>query len=250
MSGEHIFSNAIFKAGCSCPIIVDGVKRIRGGAPTYGAEKSNILCRHHNSILSPLDNVAGKIASFQAQSNEKEFEENLYIEGELLERWLLKTVINMAAAGWAGSEKWLPSPEIVEAIFGMRDIPNGYGLYSVDGIDPNHRPSGGVSCIPIHLPTPHEVILAGAYVSVHGMPLFASFHDDLAQRLEQGAIPGLLPHFSEDGLKHLYHPGAIVISRKKGKPVFIGLSWNGLLKFADGSTATFPHTGQQSNEST
>jgi hypothetical protein len=41
MSGEHIFSNAIFKAGCSCPIVIEGVERIRHGDPTHGAEKAN-----------------------------------------------------------------------------------------------------------------------------------------------------------------------------------------------------------------
>ncbi len=240
MSGEHVISSAIFKAGCSCPIIVEGVQRIRNGAPTYGAEKSNILCRHHNSLLSPLDRVAGKVASFQAESNEENFEDTLYIEGELLERWLLKTVVNAAAAGWTGSAKWLPSAEIVNAIFGKQKVPNGYGLYSVDGIDPKHRSSGGASFIPIHLPTSEGAILVGAYVNVHGMPLFASFHDDLAHRLESGSIPELLTHFSESGLKHLYRPGAIVINRQKGKSVIIGLSWDGLLKFADGTTTTFP----------
>jgi len=240
MSGEHLFSNAIFKAGCSCPIVIEGVQRIRYGDPTHGAEKANILCRHHNSLLSPLDSTAGKIAQFQASANEESFDESINIEGELFERWLLKTVINVAAAGWTGPQKWRPSPDIVRAIFGHTKVPAKLGLYSVDGVDPNHRPSGGASFTPLHFVTHQGPILAGAYVTVHGMPLLAAFHDDLAHKLETGVIPSLSTRFSPEGLRHLYHPGAIVMSRKRGKPVVIGLSWNGLLRYADGTTAPFP----------
>lgn len=240
MSGEHIFSNAIFKAGCSCPIVIEGVRRVRGGEPTHGAEKSNILCRHHNSLLSPLDATAGQIAKFQAAANDESFNGSINIEGELFERWLLKTVTNVAAAGWTGPKKWRPSAEIVQAIYGYTKVPERLGLYSVDGVDPNHRPSGGTTFTPLHMSTPQGMMLAGAYVTIHGMPLLAAFHTQLAQSLEAGALPGMLTHFSSEGLRHLHHPGAIVMSRKRGNPVIIGLSWNGLLRYADGTTAVFP----------
>lgn len=240
MSGEHVFSSTLFSPGCSCPIVIEGVRRIRDGEPTHNAEKANILCRRHNSMLSPLDEVAGKIASFQAEANDENFDGSLYIEGELLERWLLKTVVNVAAAGWAGPRKWRPSPGIVSGIFGSAPIPNGLGLYSVDGVDPNHRPSGGASFTPIILNKPEDPQLGGAYITVHGMPLFAAFHTGLVRRLEAGEAPRLSQRFSEYGLRHLYHPGAIVMSRKRGRPVIMGVSWNGLLRFADGTTASFP----------
>jgi len=239
-SGEHIFSDAIFKAGCSCPTLVEGVKRVRDGQPTRGAEKSNILCRHHNSSLSPLDATIGQVATFQAKANDEQFNESLIIEGEMLERWLLKTVVNVSAAGWMGPIKWQPSPSIVRAIFGQAPVPAQLGLYSVDGVDPNHRPSGGTSFSPLFFITPLGKVLAGAYVSVHGMPLLASFHSDLTQRLEAGEMPDLVAKFSPDGLRHLYHPGAIVMSRKRGRPVFVGLSWGGILRYADGTTSPFP----------
>ena len=240
MSGEHVVSNAIFKAACSCPIVIEGVKRIREGKPTLGAARANILCRHHNSILSPLDETIGKIARFLAEANDKEYQGSIILEGELLERWLLKTVINSAAAGWTAPVKWQPAPSVAKAIFGLEPIPDGLGLYSVNGIDPSHRLSGGVTFTPIHMGTPHGKILVGAYVAVHGMPLLASLHTDLPEMLEAGHIPGLVKHFSPVGLKHLYHPGAIVMSRKEGDPVFIGLSWGGILRYADGTTAPFP----------
>jgi len=204
MSGEHIISNALFKAGCGCPPVVEGVKRIRGGEPTKGAEKSNILCRHHNSLLSPLDSTIGKISNFQAQANDESFEGALWLEGELLERWLLKTAVNTAAAGWLGPQKLLPSDDIVRAIYGLEPVPNKIGLYSVEGICPTHQPRGGASFKPINLKTPFGLIFGGAYISVNGMPLFASFNTDLTERLEQGDAPELLNYYSEKGLKHLW----------------------------------------------
>lgn len=83
-------------------------------------------------------------------------------------------------------------------------------------------------------------MFAGAYVTVHGMPLLASFHAQLPEMLEAGDASKLTTHFSPDGLKHLYHPGAIVMSRKEGEPVFVGLSWGGLLRYADGTVAPSP----------
>lgn len=240
MSGEHIISNALFKAGCGCPPVIKGVKRIKDGEPTYGAEKANILCQHHNSMLSPLDATVGKLSKFQAQANDENFEENLYLEGELLERWLLKTAINSAAAGWLGPQKLLPSEEIVRAVFGLEAIPDKLGLYSVEGICPNHQPRGGASFRPINIKTPEGLIFGGAYVSVNGMPLFVSFNTELARTLELSDNPEITNYFSESGLKHLYHPGALFMDRKRGIRLHIGLSWNGVLTFEDGSTAPFP----------
>lgn len=241
MSGEHVFSDALFSGRrCDCPMMTNGVKRIRRGKPTSNAEKANILCRHHNSTLSELDQLAGKIADFQACANDEHFEKTLYVEGELLERWLLKTLVNVAAAGWAGPRKWLPSREVVSAIFGHTPVPKGVGLYSVDGVDRNLRPQGGVSCTPILLNESEGPRLLGAYITVHGMPLFATLDTDLAATLESGAALGLSQQFSDDGLRHLYRPGAIIMSRRRGRPLIMGLSWNGLLHFADGTTAPLP----------
>lgn len=199
MSGEHVVSNSIFNVACSCPLIIEGVKRIRQGKPTHGAEKSNILCRHHNSALSPLDETIGRIAHFLAEANDPSFQGSLIVEGELLERWLLKTVINSAAAGWTAPVKWQPSESVARAIFGLEPIPDRVGLYCVDGIDSPHHPSGGVTFTPIHMRFPQGKMLVGAYVSVHGMPLLATLHTDLPEMLEAGHIPSLVTRFSPMG---------------------------------------------------
>ncbi|MGH3711185.1 MAG: hypothetical protein ACRDRQ_24455 [Pseudonocardiaceae bacterium] len=228
MSGEHVISNAVFAAGCGCPVVVEGVKRIQGGAPTRGAEKANILCSKHNSLLAPLDSTAGEVSAFLHNSSQPEFKDNLFIEGELLERWVLKTVINFAVSGWAHRRKWRPEADIVEAIFGLAPIPEGCGLYSVDGIRwAGNRPGPGVTAEAITELRPDGPALLGGYVSLHGMPLFGSFHYRITERLEASKELAIHGKFGPGGLRHLYHPGAIVSERKKGGMVYIALSWGG-----------------------
>ncbi len=238
MSGEHVISNAVFSAGCDCPVLVEGVRRIRDGSPTHNAEKSNILCRRHNSMLSPLDASIGRVAKFQAASEDPAFTERLYLDGHLLERWLIKTLVNFAAAGWLGEEKLKPSPEVVAAIFGQSPFPSGIGLYTVDGIDPAHRPSGGVSVMPLYRLLPKGRSLAGAYVAVHGMALLASLDDRLASEIDSGLVPHAYGRFTPGGSRHLYRPGAIVIERKEGPALVVAMAWQGSFTFADGTSVT------------
>ncbi len=238
MSGEHVISNAVFVPGCGCPVLIEGVARIRGGAATPNAEKSNILCRRHNSMLSPLDDAVGRLAKFQAASDDEDFSETLYIDGELLERWLLKTVINFGAAGWMGPQKLVPSPGIVSAIFGNSPLPPGTGLYSVDGIDANHRPSGGVTVRPLFRTSPRGRELVGAYVAVHGLGLLACLDDTLPLQIDERNAPELFRSSQSGASRILYHPGAIVMDRKRGKPLIVGMAWGGVFHFADGTTAT------------
>ena len=240
MSGEHVFSNAVLSHGCSCPVVIEGVSRIRGGQPTRNAEKANILCRHHNSLLSPLDETAGRVAGWMAAANDESFDKWLYIDGEKLQRWLLKTVVNAAAAGWAGSRKWRPAPQIVSAIYGESEVPNGLGLYAVDGIDPDFLAQGTVSMTPLIGQKPGDPQLLGAYVGLHGLALLCAFYDGLVHRLEAGEIAELTGRFSNDGLRHQYRPGGIINTRKLGKPVALGLSWGGIFRFADGTASSSP----------
>jgi len=238
MSGEHVISNAVFSAGCDCPVVIEGVRRIRDGSPTHNAEKSNILCRRHNSMLSPLDSSIGRVAKFQAASQDPAFNDRLYLDGHLLERWLFKSVVNLAAAGWLGQDKLKPAPGLVAAVFGRADFPLGAGLYTVDGIDPGHSASGGVTVMPMFRMLPEGPSLAGAYVSVHGMGLLACLDDSLAAEIDAGLVPAAYGRFAPGSPRHLYRPGAVVIGRLEGPPLIVAMAWEGLFRFADGTTAT------------
>ncbi|WP_146096186.1 hypothetical protein [Xanthomonas arboricola] len=185
-----------------------------------------------------MDEVVGRLAKFQAASDDEGFSETLYIDGELLERWLLKTVVNFGAAGWMGPKKLTPSPGVVSAIFGHTPLPFGIGLYSVDGIDANHRPSGGVTMRPFFRDLPMGRELVGAYVAVHGLGLLACLDDTLALQIDGGNASNLFGGLQSEAPRLLYHPGAIVMDRKRGEPLIVGMAWGGLFRFKDGTTAT------------
>lgn len=74
------------------------------------------------------------------------------------------------------------------------------------------------------------------------MVLLASFHDDIVGHIEAGHGPDVINRYSKAELRHTYRPGAVIVSRGEGKPAAIGLSWGGLLRFADGSATPFPVT--------
>lgn len=237
MSGEHVVSNVIFKSLCSCPVYIDGVKRIRNGLPTANAEKANILCRNHNSTLSPLDSVIGEIAIFLAKGNDERFEETLYIEGEKLERWAFKTLVNFMAAGWLSDKKYKPSKNIVEIIYGLKSPSKYIGIYSVDGIDPHFKPNGGVTVIPVYIDCYNDSIVGGAYISVHGLTFFVCINEYLGLTFSKGSYKILKTAFKNK--QHLYRPRAITVDRKRGKKLVIGIAWGDVLTYQDGSNARY-----------
>lgn len=238
LSGEHVVSNAVLKQGCGCPTVIEGVPVIRGGAPTRGAFKSNVLCCKHNSLLSPLDEVAAKVARHLHMGWDDSYCSNINIRGELLERWGLKTIVNMAAAGWLGPRR-MPLPELVAAIYGEVPLPYGCGLYSVDG---SYEGSLNIVRATVAFTGMYEMrptgkVLIGGYIAIHGMPLFFALSPNVVHRVEAGNYPAIQSRIGQARLRHLYRPGAIVCTRQSGPPIIIGVSWNGVLRYSDGTTA-------------
>ena len=140
-SGEHIVSRSLF---VDEEIDVTGfswcreTKRIPVATLT-----KNILCKHHNSMLSPVDkgganafkafresmalaSVRGKLGGRFTNIVKHPF------DGPMLERWLLKTVINIAYDGVKfighSNAKGMPSDELVRIAFGLDPFPGRAGL--------------------------------------------------------------------------------------------------------------------------
>jgi hypothetical protein len=88
--------------------------------------KSNILCQTHNNTLSQVDEagtVAFNALRDSAGSNPRRKNK---INGTLLERWLLKTCINMEVLA---DFNLRPPPDIVEVAFGKRLFAPNSGLF-------------------------------------------------------------------------------------------------------------------------
>ena len=99
ISGEHIISNNILEQ-------FEHNKTVKlSGHPWIESQSfnllsrnslvSNILCTDHNSALSPYDSEAGKlfkcIKDFDENfNNENPKQEKLILNGEFIEKWMLK----------------------------------------------------------------------------------------------------------------------------------------------------------------
>ncbi len=95
------------------------------------ATSSNILCKTHNNQLSDIDSEAGKMKTAIKEiqiclANPDPMEDieryPKIVNGLLLERWCLKTLINCLVV----NNSYKPSWDIVEITFGIRplDIPS------------------------------------------------------------------------------------------------------------------------------
>jgi len=105
---------------------------------------ANNLCEKHNPELSPVDAAGGALfeklkvtqAEHSAQAVARKptwFPVIREIDGRLLERWLLKTLINIAwhgdlPIGAPSGDPGTPTPELVEIAFGRRVFAGTTGL--------------------------------------------------------------------------------------------------------------------------
>lgn len=145
LTREHVVSQCLFDTD---QIMVQGFPWCLNEPKSIGLSNlvAKILCKKHNSALSDLDSAAldafnvfreairlndvrGKIRK-PALWNVQRF----VIDGPLLERWFLKTLINVSfgkewTIGSGTHTAGNPSKELVEIAFGLRQFENGGGLY-------------------------------------------------------------------------------------------------------------------------
>jgi len=133
-------------------IIVSGLPWCKDAPKTVGVESitARILCRDHNSALSDTDSAAGdafEVLKRVAALSDKRSKQHLRkwkvvryeIHGMRLERWFLKTLINIVVSQqakgtcWALSGSALDQPPnvLVGAAFGLQALAKPMGLYAV-----------------------------------------------------------------------------------------------------------------------
>jgi hypothetical protein len=145
ISREHLVSQALFPDG---NIMVSGLRWCKDGPKTVGlaALTGKILCRKHNSELSELDTAVkqafetfdASMQLFQVRSKLKSRRwaiKTFAIDGTSLERWFLKTLINLSHNGpWIIGEgshpAGQPNPELVKIAFGRAAFREKAGLYT------------------------------------------------------------------------------------------------------------------------
>lgn len=145
ISREHVFSKSLF---LSTEITVQGFAWCKDEPKNIGIGSltAKILCGKHNSGLSPVDSAAAKAFDVLREQNllanqrkERSLKTLLnvvrfHIDAKLLERWFLKTLLNLTYQGdyfigSSGIAKGEPPLDLVEICFGLKPFPGNAGMY-------------------------------------------------------------------------------------------------------------------------
>lgn len=143
-SREHYLSASIIG---SDDVVISGLPFLNGEQRRIPGKRlvAKMLCKRHNEILSPLDAAAGHffqvLSAFKirgimrARGAKKLGGIDVYeIDGAQVERWMLKTVINLMFERELNSgEKWVPPELWVRCVFGKTTFPDRCGLYILEG---------------------------------------------------------------------------------------------------------------------
>lgn len=136
-SREHYISDGIFDGA---GIIAFGLKWCKEHPVEIGLESAvaRILCKRHNESLSRFDEEAAKLSRFLSTAvlEEPLSPAELKLSGPLLEKWALKTVVNLGYVGALDPERHVrvqPDQTIVRYLFCGAEPPEGVGLYFVTG---------------------------------------------------------------------------------------------------------------------
>jgi hypothetical protein len=129
-SREHIISASVL--GDDTFTLVTPFFNSGGKRWSANALAANILCQRHNSLLSPLDEEAGRLADgLRSWWRGDGLISDLKIDLPVYERWTLKVLINVHSAGWATGKRGslVPPKELVEFI--LNGAPSPTNIYAI-----------------------------------------------------------------------------------------------------------------------
>ena len=183
-SREHVISENLWLSSTvtvlGFPWCADAPKDIGIGNLT-----AKILCRKHNSDLSPVDSSAGEsFAMLREVARLKNVREAMKpirwtvkkydLDGVMLERWFLKTLINFAFDGKypIGSDAKVagrPSERLVRIAYGLESFKGKAGMYTISRVGMESALEDRVSFSPIMAPAPHGEYLAAGIFEFRGL---------------------------------------------------------------------------------
>lgn len=142
ITGEHFLSRDVLEELGATTITVRGFPWQKKEAQPVGIAslQANILCDRHNSALSGLDAMAGRLfrsmRTVQAMGANSGISSNsiTLFAGADFTRWMLKALMGLASARAArrpGGEPlpWSPPPLWLRILFGRVSFPKTWGLY-------------------------------------------------------------------------------------------------------------------------
>jgi hypothetical protein len=188
---------------------------------------AKILCKHHNEALSVLDSEAARLSRFLAGNviDDPLSDAKINLRGPLLEKWALKTFVNLGYVGGLDPEhhtRVQPDEDLVRYVFQVSLPPNGLGLYFVTGAVSNDGFKVGLSWKGIRNLS-HGGSLAGMTFTLNGVHFVLSAESGPAdERLRAvGSVGGI----DYSRAKILYRPNNISLLSKTAGQKSIFFEW-------------------------
>ncbi|MEL7941686.1 hypothetical protein [Pseudomonas delhiensis] len=221
MSKEHLISKCLFPEQ---KVRVSGFDWCMGEERVIGinALQRRFLCEKHNNELSDADAAAKKaIDGFEQGGNET------LLSGILLERWLVKTAVNLSVGGnlhighgMSDSKPGWPSPYLLAVAFGDEILSAKMGAYFLCPVTRYEHRVGEILVVPIH----RAGQIGGFVFGLRGQYIFLSLFPGHIPPSVGVLAPGLLPEAVGAAPLH-YRPESLRIQTACGAEGSIQLQW-------------------------
>lgn len=222
MSKEHLISKSLFN---DLPVYVSGFDWCMGEEKCVGINslQRKFLCEKHNNDLSGADAAAMQaIDAFETGGSE------LVLNGVLLERWLVKTAVNLSiggkfhiGSGMSDSTPGWPSPYLLAVAFGDEMLCAKMGAYFLFPATQYEHRAKEILVVPVH----RDGQIGGFVFGLRGQFIFLSLYPGHRPPSINTLVPGLLPE-SIGNASLQYRPASFRIRVADGTTGNIQLQWS------------------------
>ena len=205
-SREHMISKGLF---ISPALTVHGLSWCKDEPKTVGIEAltKKILCETHNSGLSPVDSGGGAAFGILREQTKLAHDrrnlvystllkvERFHIDAKLLERWFLKTLLNLTCEsefliGESGTEPGVAPADLVKICYGLGKFSGEAGMYVAVNIGMSLTMEDTVKFSPL-LTADHKRVMGG-FFEFRGIRFFLDL-SSVGFKLPLNSIAGLDP---------------------------------------------------------
>jgi hypothetical protein len=212
LSGEHLISEGALKVLAEKQVEVSGFPWLKGEKKILGfaALKGNILCRAHNSALSPIDAVGARFFSAiqKCGTSIEGSHLSFLFSGHDVERWLLRTVAALAVSknfsidGAQLDDGLVSRLKLSELLENPAAWKQPLGLYYMEGVGYRFWQKRNVEMMPLLVRGSNDIV--GMSIDIQGMKIgvLAAEHDIAGTGFDRAIYrPGSLV-FKMDRLTH------------------------------------------------
>jgi hypothetical protein len=187
LTGEHLISEGVLKVLAEKQVEVSGFPWLKGEKKILGfaALTGKVLCRAHNSALSPIDDIGARFFSAiqQCGTTTEGLNLSFLFSGHDVERWLLRTVAalgvskNFSIDGAQPDDRLVSRLKLTELLEDPAAWKRPLGLYYMDGVNYRFWQRRNIEMMPLLVRGSNDIV--GMSIDIQGMKIgvLAAEHD-------------------------------------------------------------------------